>query len=128
MLLGGVVGTLDIAVAVTAAGGVGAAAAAGEAQLGVAFLDHGVARQIAGLLLLELHAGHVLQGVAVRTHHGVVVVDEHEVGIGELLSALARAASWRKPAHTMTFAPPSGGLLHGVVAVASVALSPLAGW
>src|SRR5699024_1891554 len=41
--LGGVIGALDIAVAETAAGRVGAAAAAGEAQLGEAVLHSGVA-------------------------------------------------------------------------------------
>ena len=58
------VGALDIAVAVTAAGVVGAAAAAGEAQLGVAVLHSGVAGQVTGLLFLEGDAGDVGQGVA----------------------------------------------------------------
>ena len=46
---------------VTAAGGVGAAATTGEAQLGEAFLDDSVTGQIAALLFLEGDTGNVLQ-------------------------------------------------------------------
>src|SRR5699024_6125645 len=91
----GGVGPLDIAVAETAAGGVGAAAAAGEAQLGEAVHHGGVAGQITGLLLHEGDTGHVGQDVALHLGIGVVIqgvtVDEDELGVGEVNGSLTQS-------------------------------------
>src|SRR5699024_10204465 len=83
LLSGSGVGALDVAVAEPAAGGVGAAAAAGEAQLGEAVLHGGVAGQVTGLLLLEGDAGHIGQNVAAFVAQGIAVhKDELGVGVG----------------------------------------------
>ena len=58
--------TLHKAVAIPAAGGVVAAAAAAEAQLGVAFLDDSITGEVAALLFLESDAGDILQKMCIR--------------------------------------------------------------
>ena len=76
--LGSSLSALSEAIAVTAACCVGAAAAAGEAQLGEAFLNGSVAGQITGLLFLEGDRSNVVQDIAVSISNGITV-DEHEL-------------------------------------------------
>ena len=79
--LGSIVRALSKAPAVTDAGGVRAAAAAGEAELLIAFLDDSVTGEVAALLFVEGDARNVVKAEG-------PTVDEDELGVGELLSGL----------------------------------------
>ena len=120
------VGALDIAVTEPAAGGIGAAAAAGEAQLGKAVHDGGVTGQVAGLLLLEGDASHVGQGVAGVIGQGIAV-DEDEGGLGILDGGLLQRGLLQVTgAHHHVSAALDGGL-HGVIAVIVGGLAAVGG-
>src|SRR5699024_1697561 len=109
-LLGSSIDALHEAIAVTVTSSVGAAAAAGEAQLGVAFLHGSVAGQVAALLFLEVNARHI--GTAHRP-----AVNEHELDIGELLGGLRQSLFLHKACADNHFSAVLGSQLHGVVTV-----------
>ena len=112
---------LQIAVAVTAAGRVGAAAAAGEADLGEAFLDDGVAGEVAALLFLEVDARNVGQDVARHIGIGIIVqrvaVDEHEVDVGVVDGGGAESGLLQEAGADDDLGAGVDGGLHGVHAV-----------
>ena len=83
--------TLCEAVAETLASGVGAAATADEAQLGVAFHNSSIASQVAGLLFLVGDTCNVLQNVASIVSNGITI-DENELDIGVGNSSSAQSA------------------------------------
>ena len=118
--LSSVVGTLSKAPAVTDAGGVRAAAAAGEAELLIAFLDDSVTGQIAALLFLEGDTGNVLQnGGAVNAGFlgDGITIHEHEGDIGELLGGHAQSAFLHEAGADNHLGAVLHGGLHGLVTV-----------
>src|SRR5699024_5823466 len=114
-------GALDEAVAVPAAGGVGAATAAGEAQLSEAFHHGGIAGEVTGLLFLEGDAGHVGQDVALHVGIGIVIqgitVDEDELHVGEVDGSSLQGGFLEVAGADHGGGTGVHGGLHGVVAV-----------
>ena len=114
---GSIVGTLDEAVAVTDAGGVGAAAAAGEAELLKAFLHDSIAGKIAALLFHEGNTGHVGQNGGIRIDADGITINKDESDIGILGSGLLQSSFLQEAGADNDLGAVVAGSLHGVVAV-----------
>ena len=108
--LSSVVGALSKAPAVTDAGGVRAAAAAGEAELLIAFLDDSVTGEVAALLFVEGDARNVVKAEG-------PTVDEDELGVGEFLSSLLEGRALHEAGADDDLGAAVHGSLHGVVTV-----------
>ena len=107
--LGSIVGALDEAIAETDAGGVGAAAAAGEAELLKAFLHDSIAGQIAALLLGESDTGNIRAGGP--------AINEDERNIGILRGYFLQSGALHKAGADDSLGTVVAGSLHGIVAV-----------
>ena len=88
----------------------GAAAAAGEAELIIAFLDDSVTGEVAALLFVEGDARNVVKAEG-------PTVDEDELGVGEFLSGLLEGRALHEAGADNDLSAAVHGSLHGVVTV-----------
>ena len=108
-LSGSSIGALSEAVTVANASGVGAAAAAGEAELFKAFLNNSVTGQVAALLLGKDDTGNIS---ADRT-----AINKEEGNIGILGSDLLKSSLLQEAGGNNSLGTVVAGSLHGVIAV-----------
>ena len=113
--LGSIVGALDEAVAEADASGVGAAAAAGEAELLKAFLHNSIAGQIAALLLSKGDGSDIFQNLII--HADGITINEDKGDIGILGSGLLQGSFLQEAGTDNDLGAVVAGSLHGIVAV-----------
>lgn len=114
--LSSVVGALSKAPAVTDAGGVRAAAAAGEAELLIAFLDDSVTGEVAALLFAECNSRDIGEIITVLVRNRVTI-NENERSVGELSRSSGEGSTLHEAGADNDLSAAVHGSLHGVVTV-----------